>query len=219
MTPSPLPIFRGAPAPGASCRLPGLVALALLLAGLPAATLAAEEAAPVPTEITARHLESVSTDREMTTIFTGDVVITGTNIRITCERVEVVSLRKGPKEQVLAKQNRFKSLLATGRVKIIQGDREATCGRAVVLPGENRITLSENPMVVDHSAGFTWIGDELFLLRGERRVHGNNVKIIGPEIKDLGFDKNQKLEFMKSGATAPNQKAAPAPPPAPPPQP
>jgi len=57
----------------------------------------------------------------MTTLFTDDVVVTGNNIRITCDRLEIVSLRFGEKEQVVAKQNRFKSLVATGHVENCAG--------------------------------------------------------------------------------------------------
>jgi lipopolysaccharide export system protein LptA len=176
------------------------------LAGAPTLATAAEEPIISPTTITSKHGESVSTDTEMTTLFTGDVVVTGNNIRITCDRLEIVSLRLGEKEQVVAKQNRFKSLVATGQVKIVQGDREATCGRAVVLPDDDKITLTESPVVVDHSADVTWTGDNLQLLRGERRVFGDNVRMTLPPIKDLSFDKNKKLELPE---TAP-QPPAPA---------
>ena len=164
-----------------------------------------------PTEITSQHFESVSTDTEMTTLGPGDVMVTGNNIRITCDRFEVVSLRIGDQEQVVAKQNQFKSLIATGHVKIVQGDREATCGRAVVLPDDDKITLTENPVVVDHSADVTWNGDKLWLLRGERRVFGDYVKVTLPPIKDLGFDKDKKLESTDAPQIAVPEMAKPAP--------
>jgi len=173
------------------------------LAGAPALATAAEEPIISPTTITSKHGESISTDMEMTTLFTDDVVVTGNNIRITCDRLEIVSLRFGEKEQVVAKQNRFKSLVATGHVKIVQGDREATCGRAVVLPDDDKITLTESPVVVDHSAGITWDGDKLWLLRGERRVYGDTVHITMPPIKDLSFDKNKKVELPETAPQSP----------------
>ena len=37
---------------------------------------------------------------------------------------------------LVAKDNRFKSLIATGRVRIVQGEREASCDRAEVMPGD-----------------------------------------------------------------------------------
>ena len=174
-------------------RLAVLLCLAALV-GAPLRAIAAEEPPVPPTEITARHLESRSTDTEMITVFTADVVVTGNNIRITCDRLEAVSVRLGDHDQVVAKQNRFKSLVATGHVKMVQGDREATCGRAVVLPDSDKITLTEIPVVIDHGAGVTWTGDNLRLLRGERRVDGDNVHMTLPPIKDLGFDKDKKLE-------------------------
>jgi lipopolysaccharide export system protein LptA len=73
----------------------------------------------------------------------------------------------------------------------VQGLREATCGRAEVLPRDDRITLTENPAVTDHGNGTVCTGDKLVLLKGQRRVLGDHVHITAPPIKDLGFDKNQ----------------------------
>ncbi len=189
-------------------RLAALLCLAALV-GAPVLANAAGEPPIPPTEITARHMESRSSDTEMTTVFTGDVVVTGNNIRLTCDRLDSVSVRIGSQDQVVARQNRFKSLVATGHVKIVQGDREATCGLAVVLPDDDKITLTENPVVVDHSADVTWNGDKLWMLRGERRVYGDNVHMILPPIKDLGPDKGKKVDLPE---TAP-QSPAPAKPP------
>jgi len=189
-------------------RLAALLCLAALV-GSPVLAHAAEAVPIPPTEITSRHMESRSTDTEMTTVFTGDVVVTGNNIRLTCDRLDAVSVRIGSEDQVVARQNRFKSLVATGHVKIVQGDREATCGLAVVLPDDDKITLTENPVVVDHSADVTWNGDKLWMLRGERRVYGDNVHMILPPIKDLSYDKNKKIELPETAPPSP----APAKPP------
>jgi len=171
---------------------PYSVLLCAFLLASGAARAAEGNLTPVPTQITCEHAEAVSTDKEMTTVFTGDVQVTGTNMRISCDRLEIISYRSGEKGQVLAKENRFKSMIATGHVRINQGDREATCGRAEVLPGDNKIILTDNPMVEDKDTGWTYTGRNLTLLRGERRVHGEKVTITGPAIKDLGFDKNLK---------------------------
>jgi len=55
-----------------------------------------------------------------------------------------VAAQRG-KQDTLGKQERFKSLVATGKVRIVQGEREATCEHAEVLPGEDRITLTGGP--------------------------------------------------------------------------
>ena len=143
------------------------------------------------TVIEAQACEISSTDTQTLSVFTGNVTVTGNNIRITCDRLEVVSLRSGAREDTLGKQDRFKSLVASGKVRILQGDREATCERAEVLPGEDRITLTGRPMVVDHGNNSTATGEPLVLYRGKRRIDGTNVRIVLPPLKDLGFDKKQ----------------------------
>ena len=179
-------------------RLVVLLCLAALI-GAPARATAAEEPPLPPTEITARHMESRSTDTEMTTVFTGDVVVTGNNIHVSDQ------------EQVVAKQNRFKSLVAIGHVIIVQGDREATCGRAVVLPDDNKITLTEDPVVVDHGAGWTDAGEKITMWRGERRVEVEKPHLTGPALKDLGFDKDKKPEPADAPKIAVPDTAKPAP--------
>ena len=162
----------------------------LLLAVLPAR--AAEPEAP-PTVITSQNLDMQSSDDESTFLFTGLVTVTGNNIKLTCDRLEAVTVRtqkdilRDKDKTALGQVGKFKSLLATGRVRIEQGDRVATCGRAVVLPGEEKITLTEDPMVRDGEA--TAVGEKISLLRGERRAIIDKARITLPTIKDLGFSK------------------------------
>lgn len=172
--------------PSLRAALPCLLSAALWLP-----VRAAEEPAP-ETVIEATTCDLQSTDTQTVSVFTGNVIVTGNNIRITCDRLDVVSLRSGDKLDTLGKQDRFKSLIATGRVRIVQGDREATCERAEVLPGEDRITLTGRPMVVDHGNNSTATGEPLVLYRGKRRIDGTNVRIVLPPLKDLGFDKKQQ---------------------------
>ncbi|MDX2187552.1 MAG: LptA/OstA family protein [Opitutaceae bacterium] len=144
------------------------------------------------TEITSRALEMTSNDDESRAVFTGDVQVTGTNLSLTCDRLEVVATRIGDKSATLGKLERFKSLVATGRVRIVQADREATCGRAEVYPREDKIILTQNPTVIDHGSGSVAVGEPLILFRGERRVQGENIRITFPPIRDLGFEADKK---------------------------
>ena len=163
--------------------------LSCFLVALCLPAMAAE--APVPdTVIVSQSCEITSTDTQTLSVFTGNVTVTGNNIRITCDRLDVVSLRSGAKQDTLGKQERFKSLVATGSVRIVQGDREATCEHAEVLPGEDRITLTGHPVVTDHGNNSTATGEPLVLYRGERRITGRNVRIVLPPLRDLGFDKH-----------------------------
>lgn len=145
------------------------------------------------TVIESEELDMRSTDTETTSVLTGKVVLTSTNQRVTCDRLEIVALRAGDPTATIGKIENFKSLIATGNVRIVQGDREAACGRAEIRPGEDRLILTGSPVVVDHTVNWTWTGDELEMLRGERQIRGKNVKFVGPPIKDLGVDKSVKL--------------------------
>ena len=188
---------------------------ALCLMALCAVTTRAQNAAPEVTVIESEQLDMRSTDTETTSVLTGNVVLTGTNMRLTCDRLEIVALRSGDPKATIGKVDSFKSLVATGNVRIIQGDREAACGRAEVLPGSDKITLTGDPVVVDHSINWRWTGDELEMLRGERQIRGKNARFTGPPIKDLGIDKLK----TPPPATETPAPAAPAPAPATPPQP
>jgi lipopolysaccharide export system protein LptA len=145
--------------------------------------------------------EMVSTDTETTITFRDNVRVTGTNMKLSCDYLEVVVVRTGDKTATLGKLDKFRSMLATGNVRMIQGDREAACGRAEVLPGDDKIILTGQPVVVDHSVNWTWTGDELEMLRNQRQIRGKNARFTGPPIKDLGADKAKAPEATPSPET------------------
>lgn len=181
---------------------------ALCLVPLFAVSSRAQSVEPETTVIESETLDMRSTDTETTSVLTGKVVLTATNMRLTCDRLEIVALRSGDPKATIGKVDSFKSLVATGNVRIIQGEREAACGRAEVLPGSDKITLTGSPVVVDHAINWRWTGDELEMLRGERQIRGKNARFTGPPIKDLGIDK------LKTPPAA-TETPAPAPVPAP----
>ena len=189
-------------------KLPRLVPLCFALALLPAFA-AAQSVEPKNTVITSDGpAEMVSTDKETTITFRDHVVATGTNMKLSCDYLEVIVIRGGDVTATVGKLEKFKSMIATGNVRIIQGDREAACGRAEVLPGEEKVVLSENPVVVDHDQNSgrptRMAGDEITMLRGQRRLIVKKPVVVGPEIKDLGVDKEAKPETPPAvPATAP----------------
>jgi lipopolysaccharide export system protein LptA len=183
--------------------------LALLCAlALAAPCLRAEE--PPPTEITSISLEMWSNpdSTETHAIFTGNVTVTGNEIKLTCDRLEVLAERIGDKTATVGKLDKFKSLIATGKVNIVQGDREASCGRAEVYPREEKIVLTEKPVVIDHGNGTVATADPLILFRGDRRVHGENPRITMPPLKNLGYDKNQPAPKPENVPTPPASDSA-----------
>jgi lipopolysaccharide export system protein LptA len=171
-----------------SIRVPAGLLLAALGATL---SVLAADAPLQPTELTGDHLDMWTVENDTHAICTGAVTLTGTDLRILCDRLEIIAEGVGDKTATMPALDKFKYLLATGHVHIVQGEREATCGRAEVLPRENKVVLTEEPVVIDHGAGSTTAGDTITLLRGERRVIVDKPRSSFPAIKDLGFDKNK----------------------------
>jgi lipopolysaccharide export system protein LptA len=166
----------------------------------------AQPATAVPTELTSDHLEMTSTDDETTAVATKNVVLTGTNLRITCDRLTIIASRIGDKDATIGTVERFKYILATGNVRIVQGDRESTSQKAEVFPREDKVVLSEEPVVIDHSNGFVGAGEKITLFRGKREVQVEKPKFTGPPVDDLSATAS-----AKPGAQAPKPAAAPAP--------
>ena len=143
-----------------------------------------------PTTLTCEHMDMWSEGEETKAICTGNVTVTGTNIRIVCDRLELTATRIGEDSGAIPTLEKFRYLLATGNVSIKQGTRTATCGRAEVLPREEKVILTEKPVVVYEATGFTSAGERITMLRGQERVEVEKPVFTGPPIKDLGFDKN-----------------------------
>lgn len=146
-----------------------------------------------PTVITCDgEAQMVSTDSETTITFHDKVVVTGTDLKLNCDFLQVVVRRKGDLAATLGKVDKFRSMLATGNVILVQADREAACGRAEVLPEQDRVILTENPVVVDRDQKTRVAGEKITLLRGQRQVLVEKPSLTGPPMKDLGFEKEKK---------------------------
>ena len=190
-------------------KLPAFSALCAAL--LAAITLRAE--LPTETVIECKGLfETVSTDTEITSTFRDQVVVTGNNLKMTCDFLTVVAIRERDPSVAIGQYKYFKSLVATGHVRILQGDREATCGRAEIFPGEDKIVLSEKsegtlPRIRNLDDQSTVDGFRIILYRGQRRAviepdPQSGIRMIGPALKDLGYDKN-KTPAPSSNETGP----------------
>lgn len=171
---------------------------------------AAEPAAPVqPTVIKSHTFDMRTVGNETRSVFDGlpdrQVSVTGTNLTIVCDHLEVIAVGVEDRDAAVPTLDKFKYLLATGRVRIVQGDREATCGRAEIFPRDDKLVLTEKPVVVDHGINWRGAGREIIMRRGDRHVQIIDSEFEGPPIRDLGFDKDQPA---KAPATAP--AAAPA---------
>ena len=196
----------------------------LFLLALPVRTPGAEPpaAAPtlplVPTVITSGALEMVSTAKETTFIYSKGVKVAATNMTLTCEELVVIARRSGDPAALVGKPEKFKSLVATGGVRLIQDDREATAIRAEVFPDQDRVVLTGDPVVVRSvKDGWAQTGPEAELLRGERRAVFKSKGDVRPEttlppLKDLGYEKQKPKPAPKGTppANAPAETASPA---------
>jgi lipopolysaccharide export system protein LptA len=185
--------------------IPRRAVVCLLLAlACPARGAAADPATPapapaaaaplVPTVIESGALDMVSTAKETTFTYSQGVKVTATNLALTCDELVVVARRAGDPSALLGKQEKFKSMIATGGVRIVQDDREATAARAEVFPDDDKVVLTGNPVVRSLKDGWQQTGPKMELLRGERRAiiksEGEvRPRTILPPLKDLGYDK------------------------------
>jgi lipopolysaccharide export system protein LptA len=183
----------------------------------PASTPAAPATPLAPTVIESGAAEMVSTDKESTFTFSKGVKVTATNMTLTCDFLEVVARRSGDPTATFGKQENFKSMIATGNVRIVQNDREAVCERAEVFPGDDKVVLSGNPKVRSTDGQYEASGPKMELLRGERIARiigepGERSRITLPPLKDLGYEKEKKKSATPvPNATSPAPESAPAP--------
>lgn len=143
---------------------------------------------PRDTVLTADSLDMRSTPTETIAICTGNVLLEGTNMKIACDRLEIRASRGGDRDATIGEFKGFKYLLAQGNVRLVQGDREASCGRAEVLPAEEKVVLYDDPVVIDRSSDFIAAGSKITLFRGERQLLVDNPRLTAPPLKDLGPD-------------------------------
>jgi lipopolysaccharide export system protein LptA len=169
--------------------------------------------APVPTTplqdtvIEAGTAEVVSSATETTFHLGKGVKVTGTNLKLTCDTLVVVAKRTGDPKATLGKQENFKSLVATGHVRILQNDREANCERAEILPGEDKVVLTGNPRIRSLDGQYQASGDTMTLYRGQRRAvmdSGSDGRptFTLPPLQDLGYEK-EAAKKKPAAAAAP----------------
>ncbi len=160
---------------------------------------ATESAPPPETIIEGDQLEMIATEDEAYFIFTDNIRVIGNNIILTCDRLEVISTRDedDPGEGRLSGMGRIRLIVASGNVHVVQEGREATAGRAEVLPNEGRVILTESPVIRDAQGEVS--GERMVLYQGlERAVVESGpdrpARVVLPNIPDLGFRPGERDE-------------------------
>jgi lipopolysaccharide export system protein LptA len=144
---------------------------------------------PPPTIFESDHGEMQTLEETTRFLLTGNVRVTGNNLRVFCDRLEVYAPRAGSPQATPTTAGGIERILAVGNVRIEQEGREALAGRAEVFPQEGRIVLTESPMIRDEQGTVT--GERITFLQGEARavVEGGEsgpARITLPTIPDLG---------------------------------
>ena len=127
-----------------SHRVP-LLSLVLLLAWTlspraqqAADTSGADTPPPGSTVITSDELHSDQANH--TSIFTGNVLVVGTNFNLTCAEMKVL----------FTKDNKVDHIIATGNVVITQPGRVTHSGQAEYFRDEDKFVLTDQPIIVDN---------------------------------------------------------------------
>jgi lipopolysaccharide transport protein LptA len=146
-----------------------------------------------PTVITSAKLEMDNDGNHAWFVFSGEVRLTGNNLVMTCDRLEIRASRVADLDAPIGQLGRIRRIIATGNVIIEQEGRRATAGRAEVLPLEDRIVVTENPVLTDNQG--TVSGERMVFLRGERRaiVEGGAsgpARVTLPTLPNLGFPRD-----------------------------
>jgi lipopolysaccharide export system protein LptA len=140
---------------------------------------------PGGTIITSDQLHS--DDNTHISIFTGNVIVVGTNFKLTCQEMSVY----------FTKDNKIERIVATGDVVIIQPDRVTRCGHAEYFHADDKFVLTDLPVIHDHQNVIS--GPIIIIYRTTQKM------IIPP-----GSGRTQVVLPPDNGTSAP-KTAAPAP--------
>lgn len=151
----------------------------------------------VPTVIDTDHAEMVTRDGQTHFILTGNVKVTGNNLIVQCDRMELFTT---PEEEAEEKEKepsgnpspefgRMEKIIATGNVHIEQEGREGQAGKVELFLIEGRIVMTESPVISDENGIVS--GYKITFNQGEARAEviageGQRVRIELPSLPDLG---------------------------------
>jgi lipopolysaccharide transport protein LptA len=98
---------------------------------------------PAPAGSTVIHSDELHVDQQShVSVFTGKVIVTGTNFRMTCQEMTVYS----------TDDNKVSKIVATGDVIITQPDRVTHCGHAEYMKDIDTFILTDQPVIRDHKS-------------------------------------------------------------------
>jgi len=153
--------------------LPIFTAL-LLLAATPLgaqSTAGDSNATPPPAGSTVITSDELHSDQVAhTSIFSGNVVVDGTNFKMTCQEMTVL----------FTPDNKVDRIVASGDVVINQPGRITHCGHADYYHDEDKFVLTEDPVILDH--GNSVKGTQITIYRTTQKMEvngGRSTVVIG----------------------------------------
>ena len=155
------------------------------------------------TVVRSESLEMTSTPELNYFYFSNNVTITGNNLLVKCDNIEVTASRSVEAEATIGRIGVIKKIVAIGSVEIFQAGRAALAGRAELLPAEDKIILTDSPQILDRKA--TVSGWRITLLKGNRTAivennpdgtDGSRPTVVLDALPNLGFDddKNENAD-------------------------
>jgi len=143
---------------------------------------------PQDTIITSAYAELRNDGVEAYTMFRDNVRLTGTNLEVTCDLLEVFGEEQPNDGETVGQLGpmRTRRLVATGNVVIKQAGREAHAEKVEVLPLEDVIILTGSPVTVTDTQA-TYEGAEIRFRRGDRQIEITKPRGVFRPLPDLGF--------------------------------
>ena len=105
-----------------------------------------------------------STQKEDRYIFEDDIEITGTDMKATCKKMEVVIPNKANSKREISQ------IIMTNEVKLTQQLKEITCGRADIFTNTQIVVLTENPVVIDREDNSRADGFKITYNHGNKKI-------------------------------------------------
>ncbi len=153
------------------------------------------------TVVRSESLKMTSTPELNYFYFSDNVTITGNNLLVKCDNLEVTASRSGEAEATIGRIGVIKKIVAIGSVEIFQAGRAALAGRAELLPAEDKIILTDSPQILDRKT--TVSGWRITLMKGNRTAivennpdgtGGSRPTVVLDALPNLGFDEDENAD-------------------------
>ena len=153
------------------------------------------------TVVRSESLKMTSTPELNYFYFSDNVTITGNNLLVKCDNLEVTASRSGEAEATIGRIGVIKKIVAIGSVEIFQAGRAALAGRAELLPAEGKIILTDSPQILDRKT--TVSGWRITLMKGNRTAivennpdgtGGSRPTVVLDALPNLGFDEDENAD-------------------------